>query len=142
MSMTTENRLNIVYRGEYEFDFDNLYSFMPPADRFRDLLDEPDRKRVVLIWLESLFFKRGFISGETLSRTKGYVWEESLYFFFCNGIPGYWLFDDRMDMVSYFAVDADHNDKKEFVAKALRNLIEADGPNVTLKDWENVRKAE
>lgn len=133
-----ESGVEIVY-GTYDFHFRNLYNFMPPKQNFYNLLNELEKDHDELIWIKSLFFKHGIITGETLSMTERYIWEESLYCFYFDGIPGYWMYDDGMCWITHFAVDADYNDKKEYVAEGLRKVIETDGPNITVKDWEKVK---
>ena len=133
-----ESGVEIVY-GTYDIHFKNLQNFMPPKQSFYDLLDEAEKNNDELIWFQSLFFKHGIITRETLSMTEAYIWEESLYYFCFDGIPGYWMYDDRMRLITHFAVDADYYDKKEYVAEGLRKVIETDGPNITVKDWEKVK---
>ncbi len=136
-----ENRVEIVY-GTYDFHFRNLYNFMPPKQNFYNLLNELEKDHDELIWIKSLFFKHGIITGETLSMTERYIWEESLYFFYFDGIPGYWMYDDGMCWITHFAVDADYYDKKKYVAEGLRKVIETDGINITIEDWEKVKTAQ
>lgn len=133
-----ESRVEIVY-GAYDIHFKNLQNFMPPKQSFYDLLDDAEKSDDELIWIQSLFFKHGIITRETLSMTEAYISEESLYCFCFDSIPGYWMYDNRMRLISHFAVDADYNDKKEYVAEGLRKVIETDGLNITVKDWEKVK---
>lgn len=125
----------------FSYDYLRMRDHYPPRHCFYDLLSESDQERFALLWLRSLFFKHGLISEQTMSEDKGYIWEESLYCFVCNGVPGYWLYDDRMNCFSCFAVDGDYVDQRDRVAETIRDLIIRDGSNITLEDWQAVRSA-
>ena len=136
-----QNGPEIRYIGDDAFSVVCSANYQPPKAQFYDLLNDLDKDRSVLLWLECLFFRHGMITRETMSKTVFYAGEELLEHFVCDGVPGLLLFDLRMDEIEFFSVKKRYKKRRDPVAETIRDLIRNEGRSVTYDDLTTARRA-